>query len=285
MEVLLQPGEIDSAIDRMSAFSLGKELEVSVGKQTLGREGEDEKTGRDENGQGRCNAKAAYLQLGKLQGQFDSFLSLVEEDVRGKIKRMKEYRKTLSLRSRDRNYATLQLFMLSKYTRRLNRFKDLSTQAQEAIDRLYNDPSRPTELVAQIHIHSSNLVKMTRRLKHIYDVSEKYSVVEVLTDGGGGVSRQGSFEPAEDVVDHPLADRAKRRHRHSTGSLFTNDVSSSDSSASSPPPTPSSSPVPIAGSLSDSSVGCEKVARRRLKTFKSLSDHVSVLAKTYTNRK
>ena len=60
----------------------------------------------------------------RCRDRFETFREAVEQDLAGKLTSLQDYRRRCAANSmRDRNYANIQIFMLSKYAGRLRRFQ------------------------------------------------------------------------------------------------------------------------------------------------------------------
>jgi hypothetical protein len=115
------------------------------------------------------------------------------------------------------------------------------------------------------------VAKMKRRMKQMIDVAEKYAVADIFDTIN--LLQQMSNKINLDPIEGPDA-RARRLSRRSR-SMTQLETDSTDSRRSSR----QLSPLP-ASPRPDLAYGA-----RKMNTFKSFSDHLVVLTKTYTNRR
>ena len=129
------------------------------------------------------------------------------------------------------------------------------------------------------HIHA--LVKMKRRMKHIIDVSEKYAVIDLFAMINVLSEESHDLDPS-----FSLKDAKDRRLTQDVTSFHNYTYSHFDSPSFSRIPSPSSV---FSLDFTESTVSdfdCSPIifGKQPLRPFKSLSDHILVLTKTYTNK-
>lgn len=228
--------------------------------------------------------------LAKAQEEFQKFVKVIEDDLKVKVDKMKTFKKTESVGRSDKNYATLQLFMLAKYMNRVNRFKEVNAKSLDVIQELFDKKETIDDLVAN---HILDVSKMKRRMKHILDVSEKYAVIDT------------NFNVSDTFLDDVDSDKVSKTSSVSLQNLEKRNSMDSNSSddyfslnSGSPQSSPGSSPMPPMSENSSSSVPSLSTSpssrpssispgpiKPTRSTFRSLTDHMSVLTKTYTNRR
>merc|ERR1719192_284096 len=156
----------------------------------------------------------------------------------------------------EKNFANLQMFMLTKYSNRIETFKTLQDQRVENICRAHNkqsstDSGSVTNLVNK---YSKSVSKMKRRMKDMIDVTDKYAVADIFDSIN--ILNEASLDL--DSLDSSLS--TTRRSAVSLGG---------DESC------PNTSTVSTRSDVT--SLGQE----RKSKTLRSLSDHLAVLRRTY----
>ena len=114
--------------------------------------------------------------LRSAQTEFESFLSMVSSDLTDKTENQKR------LRVSDGGFAKVQMFMLAKYSNRIERFRQVSRANMNNIVMLGdNKENTDTKLVIDfVNKHIETIGKMKRRSKQILDVSDKYAVENIL---------------------------------------------------------------------------------------------------------
>jgi len=222
---------------------------------------------------------ATLEELEQLQNEFESFLRVVDQDIRVKT----EYWSALKKRrgegwggSREigplgkklETYASIQSFMLRRYSKRISKFQGASIESQRRICEVYRSEweRERAEVLIERHLHI--LVKMKRRLKHMMDVSDKYFLADLLD--------------TLHLLGHAtseLSPQLEERYMESTPSSCSSfdDLSTSTSYLSLSSPSISY--------ISSSSSSTEAPHHRpKLRPFRSLLDQLLVLGKTYTER-
>jgi len=204
--------------------------------------------------------------LKKIHDEFEKFLDAVSSDLASKTERLKTLKESCNTKLNDKSYAGVQLFMLGQYSQRINRFRDVSTTSLLNISKNIEKGNDTRELIMK---HIDILGKMKRRMKHIIDVSDKYAVENIFE--GINLLR----EMSEAMEPSPLPEKKVKMGKcKSMNSLHK---IKHDSRAS---------------IVSESDLK-ENISRppnilpksRKVNTLRSLTDHIAVLTKTYTNRR
>ena len=216
------------------------------------------------------------------QELFDQFMEVVEEDVKKKINCLKSVKNNDYFNTNQKTYATVQIFMLKRYSKRIKSFQKSSENSIGNICDKYCKDNRDEMKVGHlVNKHIQVLAKMKRRMKHIIDVSEKYAVIELF------IIMNAINEKSDDLdLSSSLKDSKDRRLTQSLTS-FSN-VAHSDVNS------PSLSGIPSPSSLcsfefAESSISCldyqpSVFNKQSLRPLKSFSDHMCVLTKTYTSK-
>jgi len=235
-------------------------------------------------------------ELAKTQEEFEKFVKVIEDDLRVKTDRMKTFKKAETVARKDKNYASLQLFMLAKYMNRVNRFKEVNAKSLDAIQEEVEKKDGSVEKIGDlVATHVLEVSKMKRRMKHILDVSEKYAVIDTDINN-----------VPDNFLDDIDTDKVSKTSSMSLQNLEKRNSMDSNSSdedfslaSGSPHSSPGSSPMPPmsehSSSLSVPSLSTSPSSRpssispgpvkSSRNTFRSLTDHMTVLTKTYTNRR
>ena len=81
-----------------------------------------------------------YKDLKRIHCEFKQFLNVVVEDLCEKMENLQKYKTSdsLTMRSHEKNFANLQMYMLTKYSNRIETFKTVSDQRVENICRAHN---------------------------------------------------------------------------------------------------------------------------------------------------
>jgi len=213
-----------------------------------------------------------YLHLRKVNSDFEQFLDVVLEDLKVKSENLRKFKASETSNMHDKSYATLQIFMLQKYSNRIQNFKTVSVQSIERICEAHREPESSQVVAILVEKYSKVLGKMKRRMKHMIDVSEKYAVVEIFD------TINILNEVSKDLDSTANCDQ--RRSIISLGDLHNTSLDCPFSSLDNP--TRKSSESSMSSGSSSGTQTDEKI-RGRTKTLRSLSDHLCVLRKTYLN--
>jgi len=219
--------------------------------------------------------------LKQSQEVFDQFLQIVEEDIQKKTKVLKSVKKSEQLSTNQKTYVSVQCFMLKCYLNRIKSFQQISDNSISGICAEYCKDGRNDEKVGDlVNKHVDALEKMKRRMKHILDVSEKYAVIDLFSAISALHEESDDLDPSES-----LKDSKDRRLTRSVTSFCNNTYRLPDSPSFSRVSSPSPSSV---SSLffAESNLDCPQILLRKnpLRHFQSLSDHLCVLGKAYTDK-
>ena len=215
-------------------------------------------------------------ELEQLQNEFESFLGVVNQDIeakteywsalkKGEGERWSSSREIGLLGKKLETYASIQRFMLRRYSKRISRFQAASIESERRICEVYRSEwdRGGAEVLIERHMHI--LVKMKRRLKHMMDVSDKYFLTDLVDTLH--LLGQATSELAPPIELERYMDSS------SSCSSFDNlSTSTSYLSLSSP----------SISYISSSSAAAPH--HLKLRPFRSLLDQLVVLGKTYTER-
>jgi len=246
-----------------------------------------------------------FEDLKKAHEDFENFLGVVLSDLTEKkdhLKRMKDCEKS---KRTDKSFASVQLFMITQYYCRINRFKVV---AINSLENICKHNTKENSVKSLVNKHIDVLVKMKRRMKNMIDVSDKYAVSDIFDSINIFNELESELEhsplgPEEAADDYSSMDRRPRRKisrqsksLYSLNSSTEEDISVPDNAS---PRTQrlqslggalltSSSQVTSArepsGRKSESEIGSVRV-HPKLRTIRSLTDHLTCLTKSYTNRR
>ena len=163
-------------------------------------------------------------------------MEVFEEDIKKKTTVLKSQRQNDQLSTNQKTYASVQSFMLKRYSNRIKSFQRASENSTENICGEYSKDNRNDKKVIDLvnkHIHA--LVKMKRRMKHIIDVSDKYAVIDLFATINVLSEESYDLDPLSS-----LKDAKDRRLTQSVSSLHNYTYSHSDSPSFSRIPSPSS---------------------------------------------
>ena len=224
---------------------------------------------------------ASLEELEQLQNEFESFLRVVDQDIRVKSEYWSALKKGHGegwgssreiglLGKKLETYASIQIFMLRRYSKRISKFQRASIESERRICEVYSlsewERGR-AEMLMERHMHI--LVKMKRRLKHMMDVSDKYFLADLL-------DTLHLLGLATSELAPPTEEKSYTESSSSSCSSF-DDLSTSTSYLSLSSPSISY--------ISSSSSSTETPHHRlKLRPFRSLLDQLLVLGKTYTER-
>ena len=84
-----------------------------------------------------------YGDLKRVHTDFKLFLNVVVEDLSEKMENLQKYKTSdsVAITGHERNFTNLQMYMLSKYSNRIENFKTVSDQRVENICRAHNKQS------------------------------------------------------------------------------------------------------------------------------------------------
>jgi len=219
--------------------------------------------------------------LKQSQEIFDQFLQIVEEDIQKKTKVLKSVKKSEQLSTNQKTYVSVQCFMLKRYLNRIKSFQQISDDSIAGICAEYCKDGGDYEKVGDlVNKHVDSLEKMKRRMKHMLDVSEKYAVNDLFSAISALYEESDDLDPSE-----ILKDSKDQRSTRSITSFCNNTYRLPDSPSFSRVSSPSPSSV---SSLffAESEPGCPQNLFRKipLKHFQSVSEHLCVLGKAFTDK-
>ena len=228
------------------------------------------------------------------QAAFESFLSMVSSDLTEKMERQKIVRET------DGGFAKVQMFMLAKYSNRIERFRQVSRNNLNHIVMLgQNKENLDSKVVIDcVNKHIETIGKMKRRSKQILDVSDKYAVENILDNINLVTQLSESLQPSQEKGN-------QTRHHKTVNRSFNVNISASakmnkwksagvlTSHRGSVVPAVEETERDISPlAFSRMSVPYDNLRSRessgrhsKLSTIMSLKDHLAVLTKTYTGRR
>ena len=81
-----------------------------------------------------------YKDLKRIHSEFKQFLNVVVEDLSEKMENLQKYKTSdsVSITTHEKSFANLQMYMLTKYSNRIENFKTVSDQRVENICRAHN---------------------------------------------------------------------------------------------------------------------------------------------------
>ena len=229
---------------------------------------------------------------------FTQFVSVVQEDIHTKTDQWVMVKYSVDSYSNNiRTYAAIQIFMLRRYNRRIHSFRETVLESVRNIcDAYWKEEKegdkcegrgeegvrggRVGKLVKQ-HLHI--LVKMKRRLKHMMDVTDKYLLSSMVDTLGSPTilhcthldpSLQGKFLQSRSLSVSQSIDSSSSSESldYSVSPQLYLSYSSPSISCSR---STSCSPNSTVSSKLD-------LTNRKLMTLRSVSDHLGVLTRTYT---
>jgi len=215
-------------------------------------------------------------ELEQLQNEFESFLGVVNQDIeakteywsalkKGEGERWSSSREIGLLGKKLETYASIQRFMLRRYSKRISRFQAASIESERRICEVYRSEWDRGEAEVLIERHMHILVKMKRRLKHMMDVSDKYFLTDLL-------DTLHLLGQATSELAPPMEENYMGSSPSSCSSFDDLSTSTSYLSLSSP----------SISYISSSSSSTTAPHRPKLRPFRSLLDQLLVLGKTYT---
>jgi len=227
--------------------------------------------------------KDEIQRLQSSQTEFESFLDMVSSDLSEKTAKQKQ------LKGSDGGFAKVQMFMLTKYSNRIERFRQVSRANMDHIVILADNKENTNckVVLGYVDKHVETIGKMKRRSKQILDISDKYAVENILDNINLVTQLSQSLE-------QPKANgSAKMNKWKSAGFLSSHrgsvipavEETDSGSHASHGSHTRDISPTDIARSSMSWNSRENSGRHSKLSTFLSLKDHLAVLTKTYTGRR
>jgi len=227
--------------------------------------------------------KDEIQRLQSSQAEFESFLDMVSSDLTDKTVKQKQ------LKGPDGGFAKVQMFMLTKYSTRIERFRQVSRTNMDHIVILADNKENVDSKVILDHVnkHVETIGKMKRRSKQILDISDKYAVENILDNinlvtqlsqsleqpKANGSAKMNKWKSAGFLSSHRGSIIPAVEESQPDSGTKTRDISPTDFGRS-------TVPLPVSWSSRENSGRHSK-----LSTFLSLKDHLAVLTKTYTGRR
>jgi len=207
-----------------------------------------------------------FENLKRKHEEFEKFLDAVSRDLATKSDNLKALKNCINTKLNDKSYAGVQLFMLSQYIHRINRFREVS---RNSLDHILRKIEKDQDAQGLIMKHINILGKMKTRMKHIIDVSEKYAVENIFDSIN--LLKEMSDEMQQSPPEKKVIKMGKCK---SMNSLFK----------------AKEDPIKSLGINLDIKENASEAPNvisksRKVNTLRSLSDHLAVLTKTYTNRR
>lgn len=223
--------------------------------------------------------KDEIQKLQSSQTEFEHFLDMVSSDLTDKTAKQKK------LKGSDGGFAKVQMFMLTKYSNRIERFRQVSRTNMDNIVILADNKENTDSKVVlgYVNKHVETIGKMKRRSKQILDISDKYAVENILDNINLVTQLSQSLE-------QPKANGSAKMNKWKSAGFLSSHRGSiipavEETEPDSGSQTRDISPTNI-GRSSLSWNSRESSGRHsKLSTFLSLKDHLAVLTKTYTGRR
>ena len=204
---------------------------------------------------------------------------MIKTELKEKSNEISKQRTSDSSSKSYTSYAVIQLYILQQYEKRLDRFDFLTKQSLFKLSQKFLNGEEIDEKVLE---HINIILKMKRRMKGFLDVSEKYLVLDVndsvcqmnelcedLEENSS--NSRGKFYALQPKINQTFELSGVSCKKLSTSMLGLNNLFESKVS-----------PAGRSGrsrSLSDRGTG--NVER---KTFKSVTDHLLIISKSFTSR-
>jgi len=118
--------------------------------------------------------------LKRVHDEFEEFLNVVVDDLSEKVSKLRLYRSQETSNSvKERNFTSLQIYMLDKYRVRIEGFRRSSCAS---VDNIFCLQSRDeqSDISNLVKKYNKAVSKMKRRMKDMIDVTDKYAVVEII---------------------------------------------------------------------------------------------------------
>merc|ERR1712038_1538953 len=205
---------------------------------------------------------------------------MVSADLTDKTVKQKQ------LKGSDGGFAKVEMFMLTKYSNRIERFRQVSRTNMDNIVILADNKENVDSskvVLDYVNKHIETIGKMKRRSKQILDISDKYAVENILDNINLVTQLSQSLE-------QPKAN-AKMNKWNSAGFLNSHRGSIIPAVEETEPDSRTSnrdgsrSPTDVSRPLRSWSSRESSGRHSKLSTFLSLKDPLAVLTKTYTDRR
>ena len=79
-----------------------------------------------------------YSELKKVHADFEQFLNVVVDDLKEKVEKLKAFRVSEGIGVHEKNYTNLQIYMMDKYSSRIESFRTISCHSIESICIIHN---------------------------------------------------------------------------------------------------------------------------------------------------
>ena len=79
-----------------------------------------------------------YGELKKVHADFEQFLNVVVDDLKEKVEKLKAFRVSEGIGVHEKNYTNLQIYMMDKYSSRIESFRTISCHSIESICIIHN---------------------------------------------------------------------------------------------------------------------------------------------------
>ena len=209
-----------------------------------------------------------YPQLQRVDNEFSLFLDTVKNDLTEKIGTIVKYKVNKTSDQFDKNFANVQLFMMQQYLQRMNKFDFL---CKRSLLKLSTRFLTGNDVGDKVQSHIDITIRMKRRMKRMMDISEKYVVLDVIES-------VDQMKHHCDNLDSVFTDRVNSKLSSSLYSLDSVGDVSRDyvdftltwRSKSMSDPLDQDKP---------------KSYPRRSRTLKSVTEHLSVMTKTFNLNK
>lgn len=232
------------------------------------------------NKENNSRLNSEIQRLTRTHGEFEKFLDMVSSDLSEKVEKQKLLKET------DKNYAGVQLFMLTKYRNRIDRFRQVSkTNLDNILDTARDKENTEHDTILEyVNKHIETVGKMKRRSKQILDISDKYAVEDIFDNINLVNECSASLVPASSSTSS--SGHSKMSKWRSIGVLSAKKVEPVSAVPGVEEPVSIDDVSLRTSSTRTSRSSTSSTSRHsKLSTFLSLTDHLAVLTKTYTGRR
>ena len=232
------------------------------------------------NKENNSRLNSEIQRLTRTHGEFEKFLDMVSSDLSEKVEKQKLLKET------DKNYAGVQLFMLTKYRNRIDRFRQVSKNNLDNILDTARDKENTEQdtILEYVNKHIETVGKMKRRSKQILDISDKYAVEDIFDNINLVNECSASLVPASSIPSS--TGHSKMSKWRSIGVLSAKKVEPVSAVPGVEEPVSIDDVSLRTSSTRTSRSSTSSTSRHsKLSTFLSLTDHLAVLTKTYTGRR
>ena len=203
----------------------------------------------------------SYPELQKINADFTEFSCVVKRDLEDKTVVLMNLKEDKWSTRSDKSYARIQLFMMNQYIKRLSRFDFLHQQSLLKMSKRY---LRGEDLTDMVRVHGNIVTKMLRRMKMMMDVTEKYVDSEAM-----------------DAVHQMKTFCQNLDSRYLSASKFSSSLHSLDGLPEVNKDFAEFTLSWRSKSLSDfMSPDLDQKGKRKRDTFRSVTDHFSIISKS-----